>query len=311
MDKWFESTIKYLKNSLPIIIILLGALAFIYSVFGSFEDERYKEVWSGFGKTVLAGGFFSLLLKTVQYMGVIKEELSEVIFCDPKYLKKRNDLDIIWGTVSRIIFKDKFPKISGKIIEDVRKLYFPTDHVLYYDDYQQTLEIELIDPKNQTIEVIQRSLYTVFPKDKSKFELKTNNRLFFNVSEQEVSFNISTFKVNGQTEAPIINSYAKDSYLNTNFVITLEGKDSYKIESVIYKKYSMLYDNVIGTTKDYIINNFNIKVITKGAIDINFYQVGTLSSFKKTDVLNKTYKEFDYKGLIYPKQGYLMFLKKI
>ncbi|HTE10681.1 MAG TPA: hypothetical protein VK645_06915 [Chitinophagaceae bacterium] len=182
--------------AIPYIALTIGLFSFLYGTFGTFEFSAWKEFWSGFGKTVLASGIFALLLKTIQFMGVFKEELSKIIY-DAKFLENRKDLPEVWENVSRVMFKNKFPKISQAIMHDIRNLYFPTEHVLYYDDYKQILEIELIDEEAQKIEVRQHSTFTIYPKDKKeKFTQQTTNRLYFNKSKDEVFLEITSYKIN-------------------------------------------------------------------------------------------------------------------
>lgn len=312
MDKIYTNIKNGLRVAIPYILISIGIFTLAYSVFGTFEDTRFKELMGGLGKSILIGGIFSFGLKTIQFLGVIKNELSEVMYCDPKYLSKRSDLAQLWENISKVLFKNKFPKISTAITHDVRKLYFPTDHVLYYDDYKQTVEIELIDSEKQIVKVTQYSQYIVYPKDKTSFKQETTNTIKFNDSANEVSFNITKFKINGKEELPIVSQKLDldEKTLKTNFYFVLEGQDYYKYDTVIEKQYSLLYDNIISTKKDYLIHDFNLKIILKGDLDIQFYELGTLHQFNKITVHSASYKEFDYKGIIYPKQGYLLLIKK-
>jgi len=90
----------------------------------------------------------------------------------------------------------------------------------------------------------------------------------------------------------------------------LEDEDSYKFETTILKRYSLLYDNTIGTVKDHLIHDFNLKILLKGNVEIDFHDLGTLKKFKKSGVNNQHYREYEYKGMIYPRQGYVLVVKK-
>lgn len=305
-----EKLKQSLLPAVPYIVLLLGLFAFSYGTLSDFENVNVKLFWSGIGKTLIASGIFALLLKTIQFMGVFKEELSKVVY-DAKFLANRKDLEEVWGNVSKVLFKNKFPKISKEIINDIGHLYFPTDHVLYYDDYKQIIEIEVIDPINQMVKVMQHSTFTVYPKSKGeRLVLTTNNSLKYNTNKSEVYFAIKKFNINDKNEMPVISEQCINNQLKTTFSATLVGEDSYKFNTCIEKKYSLLTDNVIGTTKDYIIHDFSLKIHIKGGINIDFYSAGTLNKFNLTGVANDHYREYEYKGIIYPKQGYLMFITK-
>lgn len=301
---------KNIVGAIPYMALIIGILLFIYGTFNHFESLEWKDFWAGLGKTILASGIFALLLKTVQFMGVFKEELSKVVY-DPKFLANRKDLEEIWEGVSKVLFKNKFPKISKEVTHDIGHLYFPTDHVLYYDDYKQIIEIEMIDSHKEIVKVMQHSTFYVYPKSKTeKFLHKTSNDIQFEKDRSEVSFDIKKFLINGEEKSPTVTTSVDKTTLKTFYEIELKGEDFYKFETCIEKKYSLIYDNAVGTIKDFLIHDFSLKLHLKGGIKIDFYNVGTLKKFKIVGVTNENYREYEYTGMIYPKQGYLFFIKK-
>ena len=299
------------QKSLPIVSIVLGLILLIIGVFVHFENHFVQALFLKIGDSVLAGGVFAVILRSMQLMGVFKDELVTIIY-EAAYLNNRKDLPDIWEKVSKVMFKNKFPGISKEITSDVKCIYFPIDHVLYYENFEQTINIELIDAANQLVKVTQYSQYTVFPKEKTNtFKHVSRNLLRFNKSKDEVSFNILKYKVNGTDFVPVVDEAINNNLLTTQYAISLSGKENeYSFETVIEKLYSLKYDNVIGHQKDYIIKNFNVKIHTKGNLAIDFYNMGTLKPFtNKTKVKDEHYMEYEYKGLIYPKQGYLITVK--
>ena len=297
--------------SIPYIALILGFTFFFFGTFATFDSHLWKEFWSGLGKTILASGIFALLLKTFQFMGVFKEELKKVVY-DAKFLANRKDLEEVWEEVSRVMFKNKFPKISKEITHDIGHLYFPTEHVLYYDDYRQIIEIELIDPINQIVNVKQHASFYVYPRSKGEnFSVKTMNSLTFNKDKSEVSASVIKYQINEKEATVTITQEVTGNKLNTCYEVYLAGQDSYKFETCIEKRYCLFHDNVIGTVKDFLIHDFSLKLHLKGGIHIDFFEVGTLKRFKNVGVVNEHYREYEYKGILYPKQGYLFFMKKI
>src|SRR5690606_14953070 len=104
----------------PWISVIGGATLLLISIFGDFEhDSRWKELLLSTGKAILAGGVFAVLLKYIQIMGAVREELTKIIY-DQQYLKNRNDLPKVWENISKVMFKNKFPKISRDIVNDVK-----------------------------------------------------------------------------------------------------------------------------------------------------------------------------------------------
>ena len=111
---------------------------------------HWNEFFKVVGTTILASGIFSFMIKYARFAKIFKSELNEIIY-ESKYLEQQKNIIDIWERVSKVVFKNKFPKISKDIINDVKNMYFPTDHILYYNDFNQTLEIELIDKETEKI----------------------------------------------------------------------------------------------------------------------------------------------------------------
>lgn len=297
------------KTALPWITLVIGLSTFSFGTFSTFTDPLWGEFYSGIGKTILAGGIFALLLKTYQFMGVFKDELSKIIY-DAKHLNNRKDLPEIWENVSKIMFKNKFDSISKDITRDVKNIYFPTDQVSYFDNYKQILTIELVDPENDIVKVTQQAEYTVYPNDaSSKLNLSFNNSLIFNNNREEVSFKIISFRINEASYSKYkLTSSVEGKILRNKVSMELQGQLCYKIETEIEKTYCLKYDNIIGFKKESLIHDFNIKIIPKG-VKISFLSSGTLKEFDKVNVKGEHFCEYVYKGIIYPKQGYTIFIR--
>jgi hypothetical protein len=306
MNKVFSLT--GLKTALPWLTIIVGVVLLTYGHFADFSSAELQKYTTDIGKTILAGGFFAVLLKTYQFMGVFKDELSKIVW-ETKYLANRHDLHSVWEDVSKLLFRNKFPGINHEITRDVKNLYFPTEHIGYYDNYKQTLNIDLIDPDAKIVKVTQQSEYTVYPSDAgSKVKLVLNNTLLFNRSRDEVSFRVMSVMVNGSKHKCTPKSVEKDRKLHTGIELELSGCASYKVETEFEKTYCLKHDDIIGFRKDTLIHDFNLKIFTKG-VEITFLSAGTLNEFKRSAVKKVDFAEYEYKGIIYPKQGYMIFIR--
>jgi hypothetical protein len=176
MDKFINS----LKVAVPYIVLILGLIAFAYSVFGTFEPEsKWKIFLHGVGEFSIVGGVFGVLLKSFQFMEIYKKELIDIIY-EAKYLKNRKDLPQIWERVSNIMFENKFQGISNNVTNDVKTMYFPTKQVLYYDEYVQEIRIKVIDHVTNKVQAIQTSSFYVHAiSSKSKVTLPFKNSIPF------------------------------------------------------------------------------------------------------------------------------------
>ncbi|WP_118974854.1 hypothetical protein [Taibaiella koreensis] len=296
---------------MPWIFVCAGILLLTYGTFGPFDDtSKVSKYLIGLGTSILASGVFAAVLKSMQLMDVFRKDLLGIIY-EARYLEGRNDLEDIWERVSKIMFKDKFPKISREVMHDVKKIYFPTESVLYYDNYDQTLEIELLDEASGMIKVTQHSSYIVYTTDSDKpFDHKTTNTIIFNKDRAEVTFSIIEYKVNGEDKTPMQSEISDGNKLKTFCIVQLSGATEYKFQTTIEKTYSLHHDSEIGVMKDFIIHDFKLKVLLTGNLKIRFCSVGTLKSFQPKTFKRANCYEYEYRGIIYPKQGYLMCIEK-
>lgn len=305
-------TTEGLLRALPLIIAFcgLGLLILAYTV--PFPQPAIGTFLGSIGHTLLGSGVFALILKSYQYLGVFREELSKIVY-DAKHLSDRRDLPEIWKNVSKVLFKNRFPAINSEITEDVLNIYLPTQYVSYYDDWRQHIFIELIDQENQVVEVRMTDFYTIYPlPGKGKTTLESKNWLCFNCDKTEVEYKVVKFEVNGK-DVRSSKEYrfysdvdkANNKLLFSSVRVDLKNQDKFTVELEVIKRYSLKHDRVIQFAKDGIIHDFNVKVETKG-VKTTFLPSGTLKNFADQHYANGNFHEYQYRGIIYPKQGYVI-----
>lgn len=302
---------KSFFNSIPWLIVAISVALLAFGYFAGLEESQFRTFCRTIGATALASGLFSFLMKSSQYSDIYKEELLSIMY-DTEHLAKRKDLPEIWENVSKVLFEDKFPAISKNVTNDVKNSYLLKDHILYYDEYEQTIEIELIDKENEIIKVSQKSSYTIYPTDTGcKIPQTTNNTIKYSDTKDSVSFVINSFSINGVPQNVILKEIdeKEKKQVKHSFTFKLTDPVKNKVEHTITKIYSLKSDYVIGTKKNAIVNNFSLMITLKGDLSIDFHEVGTLKPFTPRNITNQHVKEFKYKGLLYPKQGYLFIVK--
>ncbi|RZK48025.1 MAG: hypothetical protein EOO99_11635 [Pedobacter sp.] len=293
-------------SSLIWIFLLGGSLLFALGTFVEFSNPKWGELCAGFGKTIIAGGILSVILKSMQFMGVIKEELSKII-SDPEYMQNRNDLHLYWAQVTRILFKNKFPDINQYITHDIKEMYLPTNLIHYYDECSEILSIKLIDKVEKVIEIEQRTSFTIIPNDNhSTHNHPYKNYIRLGKNANRCNLNLDYVTVNGRKmNVPLVQE-KKKGFLSSSFAVDLYGHLKYKIEFQVTKTYSLSDDNVIAFRNNYIHHNYRLQFFLKG-VTIDFHEAGTLSKFK-TIHENESYVEKQFTGLLYKGQGYIVFL---
>src|SRR5579862_1646732 len=120
------------KIAIPFITVAVGLVFLATGVFVDFDNPKVHELFLLIGKSLLAGGVVAAIIKSMQFTGLFKSELTEVIF-EPKFLENRKDLQSYWEKVSMELFKNKFPDISAKLLKDISTIYFPTNASVYHD----------------------------------------------------------------------------------------------------------------------------------------------------------------------------------
>lgn len=73
------------------------------------------------------------------------------------------------------------------------------------------------------------------------------------------------------------------------------------------KVYSLKHDNIIGNSNNYIQNGFKVQIFLNG-VTAKFHECGTLQSFK-TIHTKDALLERQYTGLLYKRQGYIVYLQ--
>jgi hypothetical protein len=294
-----------LINAVPYLALLFGILIFLYGTFGTFESSLNKEFFSGLGKTILASGIFALLLKTIQFMGVFKNELTKVVY-DPKFLANRKDLPEIWEGISKEVFKNKFSGISKKLLKDITEVYFPTKHTTYYDDLQHLISIKF-DAEGLLLLDYMVELNVVCSSAKEQCIYEYSSVLTFKNNRNEVTMDSRSVKVDKQVVLPEHKEILDGNQLINRYKLILLGKERYRIERDEYKRYSLDIDNIMYFRAAKITNNIKVTIEHPPNLIVNFKKCGTIYDYELARSTTSL-KEYRYNGIVYPEQGYLITL---
>lgn len=295
-------------NSIPVVFIVVGLFSLLLSIWGTFENQLWKETWGTLGKTILASGVFAGILKLMQVSGVFKEELEKLMF-EPKFLKNRKDIPLYWDKLSQELFKNKFPSISRKILSDIKDLYLPTKEIIYYDDPEHFIEIKLDESGLVTVKY-NTSLTIVCTGEKDCVVYEFANSMDFKSTKEEVSYISSYIKVNGiKIENFKHEQFVQGLTVTNKFKVNLEGSSKYEIEREEIKKYPLENDDIMYFRAAKLTNTLKVSVNHSTNLDVSFRKMGELDDFV-TKQNSANFKKYEYKGIIYKEQGYFIQLKK-
>ena len=310
MSSQASKTSDSFKTSTPWILSIAG-LGMLLSGY-LLQSIGYKipsEILIQVGSTVLAGGIFAAVMKWMQFIGLIKDDLTEIIY-GRDHLEKRQDIYQIWQRVSSVLFQDKFPGISAEIMTDVNKLYFPKDHIAYYQDYRQSLVIELADEQKEIILVKQTLEYKCFPRDtEAPFTHKATHTSKV-PKKSEIVYSIVKYEINTTNYSPPIDIKEDNNHVYHSIEIKLPPSDCFEFNTETHSQFCLRHENVVGTVKPFIIKNLDLIVHLGKNLDVELYSCGTIKQFKPEGVQRENFRHYRYDGLIYPNQGFLLCVKK-
>lgn len=313
----FIKQIFQLRLALPSLLLFIGVILFFAHSFDWFgisstHKTTYKIIEKA-GDLILISSVITFLIDSVEFLGVFKRELEEIIY-DTKFLEKRNDIDKIWVKVSKVLFQAKFPQISEKLMMAVKNYYQPDEDLKlsYYKDYRNTYTIKYDEEKNDFIKVESKTSFQLNVEDSEEFDFPMRYWTCVKESEQgSVDTIMESVTVNGD-KIKIIDKPQK-SYENGmicfSFKIKLSGCTEYHVEQIIDKKYSLKQDNYLGFRARWLVDNIRVQIFHPEDMQILFVNRATAKDFKK-NIDTITFKEYEYKGLILKHQGYIIILNK-
>jgi hypothetical protein len=298
------------KSGFGWIMLFLGVGFLILGIFIT-KSEAWKEIFIELGKISLIGVLFDFVSRSAQFMGIFKKDLEDIVYAT-KFLKIRNDINIIWENVSKVLFKSKFPAISHDLLETIKSIYFPLKEISYYSDYNFSINLEWDSEDKQFIKVTQKLAFDLLAETKEKFIFDTTNWINVeSLSKEEYYIKTTEYLVN-KSAAKVVNVEEKlnGNDFSTKIEIELFGSEKYNISRKVEKRYNIEKDYHIGFKAKYIVNNLRVQMFYPKDLSVCFLERGTTKEFKDGNTRNG-YLERHYKGLILPKQGFFILLKKI
>lgn len=299
LKKWLKGNMTWVYFTLALIFILFPNTSF------SPFNESCNNILEKIGFVALTSGVFAGVLKSIQFSGLFREELTTVISGD-EFLKNRKDLPELWKKISKIIYSEKFPEISSLLEDRILTTYFPMDSNHYNEDvvisivihslsddltinYTQTVEYFAVLDINSTKSLIQYS------------QTITDNE---NVTEKN---ELVTFKIEG-VDYSNNNSFdptAIDGKIVNVYSAPIEGKRRSKVELKFNSEYSLKGENFKLLRFSTITKNVDLTVSHPENVEVSFFNIGVITKFEQihTDIKH-TVSRRHRDDLILPKQGF-------
>lgn len=300
------NTIKTkIYNNLFWILVLIG-MFLLYMATWNVYNLYWQDIFEKVGLSVLSSGVFAAVLKSLQFSGIFKKEIADIVL-STDFLEKRNDLPELWKRISKGIYQKKFSEISDEIENVVLGAYFPTKYQYYYKDFRYTLNIEELSDDDiikftQTIShqvvlqngVKQANIEHSFVIDKQEgFELLKNKKEYIKIDGVDILKDVDAVSTENEFET------------KTVYNISIDEKSRFLLETKESREYSMRDDNYKVIRVNTFTKGMDVSVSYPSNMLISFFNIGVIEKFERNHVehdnrLSRVHKE----GLILPFQGF-------
>lgn len=302
-----------LRSAFPWIMLIVGLIAAIFG-FSSLIDgcPNWQEICKWISNILIVSVIIGFISSYFQYKGIYQKNLFDVIY-GKEFLKKRNDIDSIWSNVSEVLFKSRFPEISDKIF-DVIKRYYIEGKEYYYSDYVITLVISWDDREAGIISIDERVGFRLVKEDVGEVILQNDytyeNKEINGKNIKITNYDIVSYCVNGECQMSECSKVQSDKLIQMELL--LKGCSNYDISRHVKCTQNINYDCNLGFRAKTIINNLRLEVVNKiwEEYEINFMPRGVLENYKIREITSD-YSIYEYNNLLLTKQGFILtFIKR-
>lgn len=299
IKKWFKRNLTWVYFTIAIIFIFFPNTS--YSPF----SEHWNNVIQKIGFIGLTSGVFASVLKSIQFTGLFREELTKII-SGTEFLNNRKDLPDLWRKISKSIYDQKFPEISDLLEDRILTTYFPMNKNHYNEDFLVSIVIHDIND-DFIINYTQTVEYNAILDSENNIsnigytETMTDNE---GVDEKNelLSFKVDDIEIDLEKCREIKKEDGKIKHIHN---VPITGKKKFRIFQKIKNTYSLKGENAKLIRFNTITRNVDLTVSHNNNIEVSFFNIGLVNNFKPvhTDIEN-TLSRRHRDDLILPKQGF-------
>lgn len=300
-----------LKQSVGWIIAFAGIV--FYAIGFYFKSQKPEEIWPDFfikaADVAIIGVVVGYLTGIAQWAGIFKKEIQDIVY-GKEFMGKRNDIESIWFNVSKQMFKFKFADIHKKMLSALKEILPSENDISYYEDYDADSKIEWVDRDKGIIRCIDCfSMYIVTESEK-KFDYTLTGWLVEDEDQgHEMSSETLEVTVDGNPMENLKTDVSKEgNEIKRETKIPLSGKKRYFLQYTRKQQYCIFDDYYIAYKAKYITNGLKVSLELPEDIEAIFIERGTVHDFQNVKNSKSHIKKL-YKGVIFPKQGYIFALK--
>lgn len=313
MNKWFKKKIKeFFQQRLTWLLIsmLFGIAAYVTGFI--IKDGLWHEFCFQIGNVLIVGVVLGFLSNGEQFLAIFQKAIQNVVY-GKEFLANQKDVSKYWKATSKQMFENKFPDIHEEFLALINS-YFPTDEVSYYNDYEMISTMEWVEKKENLVKVTDIVTFDLIADTDSEFIYPLKIWFKTNESEkQEASSKMIYFKVNDVDidKMADVEVSTENGERCEKRNIKLSGKKEYRIKYKVEKTLNLREDHCKGFRAKYIVKNCRIEYEVPEDIHIQFESRGTLKNFEDVGPQRSNRISKRYRGVLLPRQGFIMALQKL
>ncbi len=307
MEKLRSIFPKWLIISLSTIII---GIIFITIFYTTKEKSILIEIIGTVGKSILGSGIFLVFLKSIQFLGVFRDEIRKIIYSD-EILNRRNDIHEIWKKVTRAVYQSAFPSISSKIEDLIQDKILPRKLNYYHKDLHVVYEINKIDEFH--FEIVESQNFIIISDGKEiPFEFK-NHYIKTTHQDDKSNLTIELLINNENFDSKIIKSeqisFADDQIgfcFECNFL--LKDSSEYHVKKIVKSIHSNRLNGYWNFGIGRITDSFTIDIRNVGEYELDLIPYGNNTSLQKIFV-SSTLNVNKHYDILTPGDGFILLIK--
>jgi len=297
--RWFKRNMTWVYFTIAIVFIL-----FPNTIFSPLPDIG-NIIMEKIGFVALTSGVFAGVLKSIQFSGLFKEELTKII-SGTSFLNNRKDLPELWKKISKIIYSEKFPEISNLLEDRILTTYFPMDSNHYNQDVIISIVINSID-EDLVIDYTQTIQYSAILDSASNNSNIQYTQSITDDEDVDEKNELLAFEID--QENMITDDIRKTSKENGKkkyvYNVPISGKKKFDVLFKFHNQYSLKGQNYKLLRFVTITKNVDVTVSHPENIEVSFFNIGVINDFKPIhndvkNLLSRRHRE----DLILPKQGF-------
>lgn len=322
---FYRRIFKFIANNL-FIVLLLPALCILFMMLIGVDTTKIpnfsfiKEL----SVVIFSAGVFTTALNFLDSLNVFKKNFKEIIVSEEfenlitskiellayseEHLRKQNNLDNIWKTVTLCKYNNDFPALFEKIKSKLDNNFFNRNNITYYyKNFQLNYSFELID--NDIIKVIEKASFTIIRPNHEKFEF--DYYTMFSKDDDQHNPTIE-MKFKNNSDPDFQNSEPKREEISDKIKLIcsniLHGHLEYHIESTNISFQNINNDNLYRFGSGRIIDDLTVTIDNCENLNVTFAEVDNNKFYTNSLITDR--KSYINRDILLPGEKFILFLHK-